>query len=322
MTRPPRARHGAPLDSLPLCAWLDGSVRGARDNAGASPNMRMKRVFSAAAVAVAALFSISAAAAVRQEAPAAAQTPEQRFDELFERLSSARAAFYAERNTLYRSFDHDAATDAERAEFDAKVAELHAREPGAKFVPEFVALAESVKGTDVAAKSWMQVLQLGGGQPAPDSPASKAVERLFADHIQSPSLTGLAMQLQYAAQSLGRKKCVEALKKLKQDSPHEAIKAEALLALSSLLLEDESEGHDKAQAREALVELQKSFGALKVEHLGMTYAQFAERALYELDHLQLHMQVPDFEAVDQDGVKFKLSDYAGKVVVVDFWGLW
>ena len=31
---------------------------------------------------------------------------------------------------------------------------------------------------------------------------------------------------------------------------------------------------------------------------------------------------PDFEAVDQDGVKFKLSDYRGKVTVVDFWGEW
>lgn len=282
----------------------------------------MKRVFSAAAVAVAALFSIPGVAAARQDAAATAQTPEQQFDALFERLSTARDAFHQERNTLYRSFDHESATDDERAKFDEKVRELHAREPGAQFVPEFVALAERVKGTDVAAKSWMQVLQLGGGQPAPDSPVSKAVERLFADHIQSPALAGLAMQLQYAAQALGRKECVEALKKLKQKSPHDAIKAEALFALASLLLDDESQGHDKAQAREALVELQKSYGALTTGQSEMGYAEFAERTIYELDHLQLHMQVPDFEAVDQDGVKFKLSDYAGKVVIVDFWGLW
>jgi peroxiredoxin len=34
------------------------------------------------------------------------------------------------------------------------------------------------------------------------------------------------------------------------------------------------------------------------------------------------MQAPDFESVDQDGVAFKLSDYRGKVIVVDFWGFW
>lgn len=31
---------------------------------------------------------------------------------------------------------------------------------------------------------------------------------------------------------------------------------------------------------------------------------------------------PDFDAVDGDGVAFKLSDYRGKVVLVDFWGFW
>jgi cytochrome oxidase Cu insertion factor (SCO1/SenC/PrrC family) len=31
---------------------------------------------------------------------------------------------------------------------------------------------------------------------------------------------------------------------------------------------------------------------------------------------------PDIEGVDVDGKKFKLSDYRGKVVVLDFWGDW
>jgi hypothetical protein len=31
---------------------------------------------------------------------------------------------------------------------------------------------------------------------------------------------------------------------------------------------------------------------------------------------------PDIEGVDLDGVAFKLSDYRGKVVFLDFWGDW
>jgi len=31
---------------------------------------------------------------------------------------------------------------------------------------------------------------------------------------------------------------------------------------------------------------------------------------------------PDFETQDVDGTPFKLSDYRGKVVVIDFWGFW
>jgi peroxiredoxin len=34
------------------------------------------------------------------------------------------------------------------------------------------------------------------------------------------------------------------------------------------------------------------------------------------------MVAPDIESEDLDGVKFKLSDYRGKVVVLDFWGDW
>jgi cytochrome oxidase Cu insertion factor (SCO1/SenC/PrrC family) len=31
---------------------------------------------------------------------------------------------------------------------------------------------------------------------------------------------------------------------------------------------------------------------------------------------------PEIQGEDLDGVKFKLSDYRGKVVVLDFWGDW
>lgn len=31
---------------------------------------------------------------------------------------------------------------------------------------------------------------------------------------------------------------------------------------------------------------------------------------------------PDIEGEDVDGVPFKLSDYRGKVVLIDFWGHW
>ena len=33
-------------------------------------------------------------------------------------------------------------------------------------------------------------------------------------------------------------------------------------------------------------------------------------------------QAPEIRGEDLDGVKFKLSDYRGKVVVLDFWGDW
>ncbi|MSR74446.1 MAG: redoxin domain-containing protein [Planctomycetes bacterium] len=44
--------------------------------------------------------------------------------------------------------------------------------------------------------------------------------------------------------------------------------------------------------------------------------------LFAADHLKLGDTPPDFETTDVDGVAFKLSDYRGKVVVLDFWGFW
>jgi hypothetical protein len=38
--------------------------------------------------------------------------------------------------------------------------------------------------------------------------------------------------------------------------------------------------------------------------------------------LEVGHRAPDFEAKDIEGVAFKLSDYRGKVVVLDFWGFW
>ena len=38
--------------------------------------------------------------------------------------------------------------------------------------------------------------------------------------------------------------------------------------------------------------------------------------------LAIGKQAPDFDAKDGDGVAFRLSDYRGKVVVLDFWGYW
>jgi hypothetical protein len=44
--------------------------------------------------------------------------------------------------------------------------------------------------------------------------------------------------------------------------------------------------------------------------------------IFELEHLQIGQVAPDIEGVDLDGVPFKLSDYRGKVVFLDFWGDW
>lgn len=53
-----------------------------------------------------------------------------------------------------------------------------------------------------------------------------------------------------------------------------------------------------------------------------TFGQVGASQLFELTRLQVGMVAPDIEGQDLDDIPFKLSDYRGKVVMLDFWGHW
>lgn len=69
----------------------------------------------------------------------------------------------------------------------------------------------------------------------------------------------------------------------------------------------------------------KEFGDVKI-NAGTPYESTlgaaAESELYEIRNLAVGMNAPEIEGVDLDQVAFKLSDYRGKVVLLDFWGNW
>ena len=54
----------------------------------------------------------------------------------------------------------------------------------------------------------------------------------------------------------------------------------------------------------------------------LTLGKKLEGLIFERDRLQIGMEVPDIVGEDIDGTEFKLSDYRGKVVMIDFWGDW
>ena len=52
---------------------------------------------------------------------------------------------------------------------------------------------------------------------------------------------------------------------------------------------------------------------------GGTVGEKAEAELFQIRHLAVGKEAPEIEGEDQDGEYFKLSDYRGKVVLLDFW---
>jgi hypothetical protein len=91
-------------------------------------------------------------------------------------------------------------------------------------------------------------------------------------------------------------------------------------------LRDQYEKAVKAKAKDADELYQKA--RTYYEELAKKYAdnkglatQFND-ALYLLEKHSIGRVAPEIEGEDLDGKKFKLSDYRGKVVVLDFWGHW
>jgi len=77
-----------------------------------------------------------------------------------------------------------------------------------------------------------------------------------------------------------------------------------------------------AEAEALLKRAAKEFGDLPGPGGLGTVRKQAEDALFLLNNLSVGKVAPDLEGQDLDGKKFKLSDYRGKVVVLDFWAFW
>jgi peroxiredoxin len=59
-----------------------------------------------------------------------------------------------------------------------------------------------------------------------------------------------------------------------------------------------------------------------VDYQGQSLSKIVEERLFEHRYLGIGCVAPDIEGVDCDGEAFKLSDYRGQVVVLDFWADW
>jgi hypothetical protein len=260
-------------------------------------------------------------------APAPVEQPAARVesDDVKKELDELVSAYTAE-NEAYMTASGELRTklnaekdEAKKKELSEQMQALAKTAPGPKYVERFEALAKKAKGGEVALEAWIRVVQLDRAQQSnADRPAARALAALVSDHIDSERL-GEVVGAVAATQS--HEATIETLKKLRAKSPHRPVQAAALLALAGELEGRRAVESDKGQSKPVYTELSKDFGDLS-DSRGRKYSQIADAYLFEYDHLQVGMAAPDFEAIDENGVKFKLSDYRGKVVMLDFWGIW
>jgi hypothetical protein len=229
----------------------------------------------------------------------ALQAPDERLKAIVDRYNKKRSEVI----DAYRA----AKTDEERS----KILEGM---PGADFVPDFRALAEEAGQSDAAVKAWLWVFRLS--ESAEEKREVLGV--LTHDHVESSAMEELPGSLRYAGYDIGNEAVVDALRLLFEGSPVRSVQGNALFVLGAVLT-DMGDKH-AAEGRECFEVVATDFA--DVPYRSGTLKDAASGFLFEMDNLQIGMVAPDFEAIDENGVAWKLSDYRGKVTIIDFWGYW
>lgn len=168
-------------------------------------------------------------------------------------------------------------------------------------------LVKDVPETNVARDVYLWVVRNG----ATGGPNTTATEMLV-EHF--PDLPELAPILDSVAQDL------PVLEKLVEKSKNKTVKG-----VGSFLIAEQLAKQNDPALEDRIKELLKQVRSKYSKVVGSDRKPLgpqAEKLLYVLEHLSVGKVAPDISGVDLDGVRFKLSDYRGKVVVVDFWADW
>jgi hypothetical protein len=285
----------------------------------------MRRFLVALAASV---VGISPATGAVDEPPAAKPSPRAQFQAALDEYQKASAEFSREYSK--------ARTDAERRKF---VEEKYPRP--AKYAERFSAIADAAPDDPVAVDALVWCVQLGRGTPI----GARGIDRLLARHAENPKVGKVASLLAYEDDP----KAVALLRAIAAKNTDREARGNATLALgqwlnrrvefvqamkantltldllhgrgidAEALRKDDPDALVK-QAEAAFEKVAKEYGDVAVGR--DTLGKVAERELNAIRFLGVGKPCPEIAGEDLDGKAFKLSDYKGKVVVVDFWGDW
>jgi hypothetical protein len=187
---------------------------------------------------------------------------------------------------------------------------------GKEFADKFYKLAEDNAADPVAADALVWVVQNAAGSQA----FEKALDKLIAKYPDNPAIERVCTILSRGGQADADK----ALKLIAEKTSKPSVKAAATFALAKLVAAKlDGLGAKPAEADKVASEAEKLY-VMAIELLKDNAAQkkAAEQELKALKTLRVGKEAPEIKATDLDGKEFKLSDYRGKVVLLDFWGNW
>ena len=231
---------------------------------------------------------------------------------------------------------------------EERVKAFQARPNPEKFAARFLALAEKHPKGPAAVDALLWVVSNTNARTK-GGPRDKALQLLKSDYLQSDKIAPLCAALAGAYD----KDSQDTLRAILDKNPHADVKAAACLAvgdnfqLRARLAKMVKARPNMAQQIEAVMgkEAADEIAKKGEEGLNKEAIKYFERVVKDFPEAKdakgkplvkeaknqidgiLHPVVvdrpaPEVEGEDTDGKAFKLSDYKGKVVLLDFWGNW
>jgi hypothetical protein len=197
-----------------------------------------------------------------------------------------------------------------------------------EFNPRYETLAATYWGTEGAfnAKLWlMGMLGMEEDEESRNAALEEMTDALFKRYFRSELMTEFAGLVSMYSEDLRAKYFTD----LQENSPHASVRAAVIYAAARNADFELSYRGDEVD-KEAVGNLRRGNLELLVSDYddvplnNSTYGVLAEAMLNAHDpaDLEIGKPAPEIVGANVDGEEMRLSDYRGKVLVLDFWGDW
>lgn len=260
-------------------------------------------------IPLAGVLALAAFATAQQDPKPPEQDAKARLQSLQKEVDAAIAAWREETKRIVEE-----TRKAQEEGRTATIPALQMRPDLTPLIAKFQAAATDYAGTDDAVPFLTWIVQNGGGVTSAD--AKDAIARLTEDHAASPAIAEFVTRIEYLPGLVGPEAAQRFMGAVKSENEDPNVLGwVALGELGPRFDEAASDSDAYAETKKALL--------AHAERATDTALQNEIRSRIDLrEKFGVGATAPDIAGIDLDGEAFRLSDYEGKVIFLDFWGDW
>jgi hypothetical protein len=195
---------------------------------------------------------------------------------------------------------------------EAAQKELAAARPEAEFSRLFQQGADAHAGTAEAVPYLCWLVSRGNADTARAS-----LTTIMEHHVADPGIRLAIARIGGLHHVWGGAQSRVWLDRVLESNQDAAVRAQAHYTRGAMYVGTRAVEHSDVLRRQAIADLRDAMALGDKSLSGM-----AKNLLQEAEHLEPGLQAPEIAGEDLDGKSFKLADYKGKVVLLDFWGDW